>query len=197
MVVGRFGLEQAPAGLRLAQSLVNTTLADNHDKPDLDLLADTVTANDWVARGLADWSAATERVAPRVSLRRDDLPPLRELRELLRQWLRADAAHVDAPRAPIGATPFDVDITLSLHADGRIDYGATGPGWRQVAGLVVVEVLLAGAAGTLPRLKTCAAVHCGACFYDASPNRSRAWHDTKMCGNVPNLRASRARRNPA
>jgi predicted RNA-binding Zn ribbon-like protein len=193
VAVGRFGLEQAPAGLRLAQSLVNTTLADNQLKPDLDLLADTVTANDWVTRGLADWSAATGQAAPRLSLRKDDLPPLRELREVLRQWSRADAAHVDAAREPISARQFDVDVTLSMAADGGIAYGATGPAWRQVAGLVVVEVLLARAAGTLPRLKSCAAPHCGACVYDASPNRSRAWHDTKMCGNVPNLRASRAR----
>jgi predicted RNA-binding Zn ribbon-like protein len=32
------------------------------------------------------------------------------------------------------------------------------------------------------------------CFYDSSPNRSRAWHNTKTCGNVSNLRASRSRR---
>ena len=189
MVVGRFGLERAPGGLRLVQSLVNTTLADNRDKPDLDLLADTVTANDWATRSLAEWAAATGQAAPRVTLCRDDLPPLRELRDLLRRWLRADAAHVDAPREPIASAPFDTEVALRLHADGRVDYHAP-----DVAGLVVIETLLARAAGTLPRLKACAALHCGACFYDASPSRTRVWHDTKMCGNVPNLRASRARR---
>ena len=49
-------------------------------------------------------------------------------------------------------------------------------------------------AGTWPRLKTCAYRPCGACFYDSSPNRARVWHDTKMCGNIINLRASRARK---
>ncbi|HEY4020902.1 MAG TPA: CGNR zinc finger domain-containing protein [Pseudonocardiaceae bacterium] len=194
VAVGRFGLELAPGGLRLAQGLVNTTLSRNQGEPDLDLLSDTGTANDWAAPSLAEWAAATGHTAPRLTLRRDDLPPLRRVREVLRRRLRANAAHVDAPDEPIAAGAFDLDLTLTLHADGRIDYAPAGSGWRQLASLAVTEVLLAQAAGTLPRLKTCAALDCGAGFYDASPNRTRVWHDTKMCGNAPNLRASRARR---
>jgi predicted RNA-binding Zn ribbon-like protein len=112
------------------------------------------------------------------------------LREQLRQTLRANAAHVDA--VPSDAQPAGVvsaDVRLTLQADGQVDYQPVG-----VSGLVAVELLLAGATGALSRLKTCAAPACGACFYDGSPNRARVWHDTKMCGNVPNLRASRARR---
>ncbi|GMA87986.1 hypothetical protein GCM10025868_32360 [Angustibacter aerolatus] len=40
----------------------------------------------------------------------------------------------------------------------------------------------------------CANPECGAAFYDGSPNASRRWHDVRTCGNVANLRASRARR---
>jgi hypothetical protein len=31
-------------------------------------------------------------------------------------------------------------------------------------------------------------------FYDSSKNQARVWHNTAVCGNLINLRASRARR---
>ena len=34
----------------------------------------------------------------------------------------------------------------------------------------------------------------GFAFYDRSRNNGRVWHDVHTCGNVANLRASRARR---
>ena len=178
------------------QSLINTSLSDRQHDPDHDLLTRPATANDWARQALAEWSTATGQPAPRLalrpSLREADLAPLRDTRERLRQLLRAPAAHVESVERG-GFDPIEVGIRLTLRADGHIDYAATEPGWREVAGLAVAELLLAR--GTRSRLKTCAAHQCGACFYDRSPNQARAWHDTKMCGNVPNLRASRARRN--
>jgi predicted RNA-binding Zn ribbon-like protein len=38
---------------------------------------------------------------------------------------------------------------------------------------------------------------CPCAFYDRSRNNSRVWHDVRTCGNVANLRASRARRRAA
>ncbi|MFI6076338.1 CGNR zinc finger domain-containing protein [Actinoplanes sp. NPDC051343] len=75
-----------------------------------------------------------------------------------------------------------------------MQYRPAGEDGRAIAELVAAEILLAQARGTWPHLKTCANLACGVCFYDTSPNRSRVWHDTKTCGNVSNLRASRARR---
>jgi predicted RNA-binding Zn ribbon-like protein len=192
-VVGRFGLEPAPAGLRLAQDLVNTTLSARQGTEN-DHLADLESANAWLRESLAAWSAASGRKAPELVLRKRDLAPLRALREQFRQGLRANAAHVD-PVEP--AEPGDVvsaGVRLSLHANGHVGHRPLDDGWLGVAGLLSIELLLADATGTLSRLKTCAAPVCGACFYDGSPNRARVWHNTKMCGNVPNLRASRARR---
>ena len=186
-MAGRFGLDLAPGGLRLAQSLINTSLSGKQNDPEHDLLTRTAAANDWAHQALAEWSAATGQPAPRISLRAADLEPLRAVREQLRQLLRAKAAHVERP-AESAFEPREVGIRLSLSADGRLGYAADVPG------LVVMELVLARAAGSLSRLKTCAAHACGACFYDGSPNRTRAWHDTKMCGNGPNLRASRAHR---
>ena len=57
-------------------------------------------------------------------------------------------------------------------------------------------MLLAQRDGSWPRLKTCRNPHCPCAFHDASRNNSRVWHDVRSCGNVANLRASRARRRP-
>jgi predicted RNA-binding Zn ribbon-like protein len=191
---GRFGLEPAPGGLRLAQDLVNTSLRGHQGQPELDHLAELPTAEAWLRQALAAWSAATGRQLPGLSLREQDLVPLRTLREHLRCCVRANAAHVDQeqPTVPDGAA--NSDVRLTLHANGQVGYGPVAPGWLGVAGLISIELLLAQAAGSLSRLKSCAAPACGACFYDGSPNRARVWHDTKLCGNAPNLRASRARR---
>jgi predicted RNA-binding Zn ribbon-like protein len=196
--VGRFGLESAPGGLRLVQDLVNTSLSARQGDPERDRLADLPTAEGWLRETLAEWSAATGRPVPDLVLRPRDLAPLRTLREQLRRSLRANAAHVDPDQhaGPAGTVDaaMDADVRLTLRPDGRVEHRPLAAGWQGVAGLVSIEILLADAAGTLSRLKSCAAPACGACFYDGSPNRARVWHDTKMCGNVPNLRASRARR---
>ncbi|MEV0074298.1 CGNR zinc finger domain-containing protein [Amycolatopsis sp. NPDC050768] len=43
-------------------------------------------------------------------------------------------------------------------------------------------------------LKICRSSACPIAFYDRSRNNSRVWHDVTVCGNIANLRASRARR---
>ncbi|HEY0470750.1 MAG TPA: CGNR zinc finger domain-containing protein, partial [Kribbella sp.] len=208
--VGRFGLEAAPGGLRLAQDLVNTSLSTAQGYLSWDYLADLPTADAWLGEALAAWSAATGRPLLDLSLRERDLVPLRNLREQLRQSLRANAAHVDPANGahvdpanaarvePAGERrprePAESSIRLTLHADGQVDYAPEAQGWQGLAGLISIEMLLAQAAGSLSRLKSCAAPICGACFFDGSPNRARVWHDTKVCGNATNLRASRASR---
>jgi predicted RNA-binding Zn ribbon-like protein len=190
----RFALEPAPGGLRLVQDLVNTSLSAHQGDPARDDLADVPPADRWLREALTAWSAATGGQAPDLSLQPEDLAPLRQVREQLRQSLRASAVHVDAERPPGTAVPASADVRLTMHPDGHFGYLPLAAGWLGVTGLISIEMLLAQATGTRGRLKTCAAPACGACFYDGSPNRARVWHDTRMCGNVPNLRASRARR---
>jgi predicted RNA-binding Zn ribbon-like protein len=192
--VGRFGLEAAPGGLRLAQDLVNTSLSTAQGYLSWDYLADLPTADAWLGEALAAWSAATGRPLLDLSLRERDLVPLRNLREQLRQSLRANAARVEPAGERRPREPAESSIRLTLHADGQVDYAPEAQGWQGLAGLISIEMLLAQAAGSLSRLKSCAAPICGACFFDGSPNRARAWHDTKVCGNATNLRASRASR---
>jgi len=178
------GLDPAPGGLGLVQDLVNTSLVD---APQLapDLLDTLNGAQTWLAAALAAWSAATQRPAPEINLTHGDLEPLRRLREQTRATLRGETAGSDADASR---------IELKLDADGQVAYHPAGDGCKALAGLIYTELLLAQAAGTRQRLKTCDKPSCRAAFYDRSRNQSRVWHDTKMCGNAINLRASRARR---
>jgi predicted RNA-binding Zn ribbon-like protein len=81
-----------------------------------------------------------------------------------------------------------------LDDHGVVAYRSMGRGWKRRAGTVHAELLLAQATGTRERLKACQNPDCRAAFYDRSRNSSSVWHDTKLCGNAINLRASRARR---
>jgi hypothetical protein len=188
---GRFGLTLAPGGLRLAQELVNTALDELEDAEDQ--LAEPAAANAWLGDALARWAEATGRSVPDLTLGEDDLPSLRRLRERLRQTTRAQAEHLEPPSvAPV--EKLMLDIRLGLEPDGGVEYVPVEQGWRGLGALVAMELLLARSNGTLSRLKSCAGTTCGVSFYDESRNQARVWHDSKVCGNAPNLRASRARR---
>jgi predicted RNA-binding Zn ribbon-like protein len=188
-LTGRFGLAPAPRGLRFVQDLVNTALADPADGKRPDLLADASGAGAWLHGALDAWSAATGNPVPAIHLDEHDLSALRDHRELLRESLRAAPGSPAAPSREMAAK-----VLLSVRPDGAVRYEPFESGWRAVRALTSVEALLAQACGTWPRLKACAYPPCGACFYDSSPNRTRVWHDTKLCGNITNLRASRARK---
>jgi predicted RNA-binding Zn ribbon-like protein len=192
----RFRLPPAPAGLRFVQDLVNTALAAPVKPTRPDLLADLGSARSWLSDALAAWSAATGSPAPAIDLDESDLAPLRDHRELLRAVLRATPGD-DTAASTTGPDPsrdIAAKVLLTVTPDGGVRYEPLESGWRAVRALTSAETLLAGAAGTRPRLKTCAYPPCGLCFYDASPNRARVWHDTKTCGNITNLRASRSRK---
>ena len=195
---GRFRLSPAPAGLRFVQDLVNTALAAPGRHPRPDLLADLGSARSWLSDALGAWSAATGSPAPAIDLDESDLGPLRDHREVLRAGLRATPGGGDTVPSPPGSgasRDIAAKVLLTVTADGVVRYEPLESGWRAVRALTSAETLLAGAAGTWPRLKACAYPPCGLCFYDSSPNRARVWHDTSTCGNLTNLRASRSRRH--
>lgn len=193
-LTGRFGMTRAPAGLRLAQDLINTATSTLAGDPRQDHLVDPATARTWLRQALEDWSEATGAPVPAVELTGADLVELRDLREALREPLRASSDNATAAAGPSAFRERASDVRLAITTDGRITYQPLGSGAEAVAAMIAAETLLAQTAGTWTRLKTCAHPACGVCFYDSSPNRSRAWHDTRTCGNINNLRASRARR---
>lgn len=178
------GLEPAPTGLCLVQALLNSQLAGLPD-----LLDEAPAAQLWLEGSLATWSQRTGDPPPNLTLRRSDLPLLRDLRQQVRSWLQGQRSGGDA-------APTTGELVLNMRlwiVDGRVVYRPVVGGLEGVTSMVSTEVLLAAQTGMLPRLKTCGNPDCGAAFFDQSRNSSRVWHDVKTCGNAANLRAHRAR----
>ncbi len=184
----RFRVATAPGGLHLVQSVLNTTLHEWDGDLARDDLMDVDTARSWLARALPADRGSGDLVEG-IALEEADLPPLREYREALRASLRADV-----PTRPGPTIPVEAALHLTQDAGGGLRFGPGETGWRAIAGLVIMEMMLAQARGDLKRLKTCANAPCGLAFYDRSPNVIRMWHDTRTCGNLVNLRAARRRR---
>jgi predicted RNA-binding Zn ribbon-like protein len=178
----RYAAAPAPVLLRRVQSFLNTRSAGR--PPEADLLASPASANNWL-RTLA-WPA-------RPRLTTDDLPPLYELREALQAQLEAGRATAEPPPQPGLARLLDKLSWRVTLEEGQLALSADGAGWRQVAGTVLGDTLLAQQHELWPRLKACRNPPCSVVFYDSSKNQSRVWHNTSDCGNLVNLRAARAR----
>lgn len=179
----RYAAAPAPVLLRRVQSFLNTRSTGR--PPEADLLAGPASANSWL-RAL-EWPA-------RPRLTTDDLPPLYELREALQAQLEADrAAAGPAPQPDLSGLLDKLRWSMTLDDEGRLALSAEGEGWRQVAGTLLGDILLAQQHELWPRLKACRNPLCSVVFYDSSKNQSRVWHNTADCGNLVNLRAARAR----
>jgi len=178
----RYAAAPAPVSLRRVQSFLNTRSTGR--PPEADLLAGPASANSWLRT--LEWPA-------RPRLTTDDLPPLYELRAALQAQLEAGRAAAD-PRPQPDLAPLLEKLRWRMTLDeGRLALLAEGDGWRQVAGIVLGDILLAQQHDLWPRLKACRNAPCSVVFYDSSKNQSRVWHNTSDCGNLVNLRAARAR----
>jgi len=169
--------------LQRVQSFLNTRAGGRPAKPDL--LASPAPANKWLRT--LQWPAT-----PRLTA--DDLTPLRELREALQAQLQAGRDTPDAAREPDVARQLEKLRWRMTLEDGQLALSAEGTGWRQVAGTLLGDILAAQQHGRWPRFKACRNPICSVVFYDSSKNQARVWHNTSVCGNLINLRASRARR---
>jgi predicted RNA-binding Zn ribbon-like protein len=179
----RYAAAPAPVSLQRVQSFLNTRSAGLPVKPDL--LASPASANRWLRT--LEWPRT-----PRLTA--DDLTPLRELREALQAQLQAGRDTPDTPHQPDLAHLLEkLRFRVTLTA-GQLALSAEGAGWRQVAGTLVGDILAAQEHELWPRLKVCRNPGCSVTFYDSSKNQSRVWCNTSVCGNLVNLRASRARR---
>jgi hypothetical protein len=179
----RYAAALAPGSLQRVQSFLNTRATGRPPEPDL--LASPTSANAWLRT--LDWPTR-----PRLST--DDLAPLRELRQALQSEVEA------GPDGPDQARQSDLARQLTRLGwklrlkEGQLALAVEGTGWRQVAGTVLSDILGAQQHELWPRLKACRNPPCSVVFYDSSKNQSRVWHNTADCGNLANLRASRARR---
>jgi len=177
----RYAAAPAPASLKRVQSFLNTRSTGR--PPEADLLAGPASANSWL-RAL-DWPAS-----PRLTT--DDLPPLYELRAALQAQLEADRAKEPRTHPDLARHLEKLRWGVTIE-DGRLALSPEGEGWRQVAGTVLGDILVAQEHELWARLKACRNPPCSVVFYDSSKNQSRVWHNTSDCGNLVNLRAARAR----
>ena len=192
MATERFEAHEAPEGLALVQDLANT-----HGIPryGADLLADQAAARLWLGESAGQWARARGLDLPGPAVSEDDLPALRQLRSAVREMLA-----IPPGQRPAG--PFDGAGGVTWHAQahlvtdqaGRVALAPSGTGADWLAAAIWSEVLLAQRSGAWSRVKLCREPRCRTAFYDASRNSSGAWHNVRTCGNVTNLRASRARR---
>lgn len=179
----RYAAAPAPASLRRVQSFLNTRSAGRAAAPDL--LASPSPANKWLRT--LQWPAT-----PRLTA--DDLAPLRDLREALQAQLEAGWDTPETAHQPdLGRHLEKLRWRMTLK-EGQLALSAEGAGWHQVAGTVLGDILAAQQHELWPRLKACRNSVCSVIFYDSSKNQARVWHNTSVCGNLINLRASRARR---
>jgi len=178
----RYAAALAPVALRRVQSFLNTRSTGR--PPEADLLAGPVSANSWLRT--LDWPA-------RSRLTTDDLPPLYQLREALQAHLESGRTAAEPRSQPDLAPILDMLSWRMTLDEGRLVLSAEGEGWRQVAGTLLSDILLAQQHELWPRLKACRNAPCSVIFYDSSKNQSRVWHNTSDCGNLVNLRAARAR----
>ncbi|ORW47058.1 peptide chain release factor 2 [Mycobacterium paraense] len=179
----RYQLTPAPGGLALVQDFLNTADIAGYGP---DLLADGALAEDWVAGAVRAWSAERGLDAQPPPLGDADLAKLRALRDRIGRLVAGE------PPTQHGAGAVAASLTLSKAGEVRLE--PTGSGWRWLASALWGEILLSQQDGTWRRIKRCHNPQCASTFYDRSKNNSGVWHDVKTCGNVANLRASRARR---
>jgi predicted RNA-binding Zn ribbon-like protein len=179
----RFAAALAPESLQRVQSFLNTRASGRPPEPDL--LERPATANAWL--GTLDWPTKSRLGA-------DDLVPLRELREALQAEIEAGSDTASPSQRSSLARVLEKLRWKVTPDHGQLVLVAEGAGWRQVAGTVIAEMMVAQQQGTWPRLKACRNPVCSVIFYDSSKNQSRVWDNTSVCGNIHNLRAARARR---
>lgn len=179
----RYKAAPAPGGLGLVQDFLNTVGLAHYGS---DLLDDLALAQEWAARAVEIWSAQRGAPVDPPRLTEEDLPKLRALRGTIARLVRHQAADE--------ARPNPISACFALSDTGEVRLTPAGSGWRWLASALWAEILLSQQADTWRRLKQCGNDPCETTFYDRSKNNSGVWCSAKTCGNVANLRASRARR---
>lgn len=179
----RYNAGPAPGGLGLVQDFLNTVAVPHYGS---DLLEDLALAQEWAGSAVGVWSAQRGAPVAPPRLVEEDLPKLRAVRRTIARLVRREEAD--------GPVPNSLSACFALSDTGEVRLTPAGSGWRWLASALWGEILLSQQADTWRRLKQCRNDPCETTFYDRSKNNSGVWCNAKTCGNVANLRASRARR---
>jgi predicted RNA-binding Zn ribbon-like protein len=153
-----------------------------------DELQNLAAFGEWMRRhGLIEGTAAPSQKTFEAALR---------LRGAIRDYLKCEPAERDrkpAVTAPLTAAmePF----ALRVAAIGKNGFALRPVTSDAQAGMsaIVAELYDAASAGTLERLKMCAADECQRVFFDRSKPGTRRWCQSTLCGNREKTRTYRER----
>jgi predicted RNA-binding Zn ribbon-like protein len=170
---------------------------------DLDLIRDFVNSVDFEeqrddlqdGRGLARWLAAHRLAGARVRAREGDAADARDVREALRELLRANngiSVDEDAAAATLDAAARRAGLEVRFVA-GSIRLAPREGGVHGALGGVLAVAAAAMADGSWQRLKACRSDTCRWAFVDNARNRSRQWCSMSVCGNREKARLFRQR----
>jgi predicted RNA-binding Zn ribbon-like protein len=121
---------------------------------------------------------------------------MQQLRDAIRQVL---IARDDGDAAGDVARPLVIEmpVTVQFAEGGLLSVTPSAEGAADLRGRALLAIRDAQLTGAWQRLKVCRSAECRVAFWDNSRNMSAHWHDVRTCGNVTNLRSSRARRRQA
>jgi predicted RNA-binding Zn ribbon-like protein len=148
---------------------------------------------------LGNWLAARGLLRPGAKLTPAMLQRALELRTALRAFLAADAEGrrnkdvLGALNSAAARFPLLAEVVAGRGSRLR----PAGKDALAGLGVVVAELHDAAVAGSLDRLKTCAAEECRRVFFDRSKPALRRWCLATLCGNRMKTRAYRERRQAA
>lgn len=190
----RYSLDQAPGSLGLVHDFLNTISAGSPRRDDL--LATPELTQAWVDGVAATWTDNSGTPWEPITITGTDHERLRQLRDDLRHAItsRHGAHENDLPVPDAASALYTATTAVRLDSRGTVTLEPRGQGWRLFAAVLLVALLDAQQQDRYRRLRICRNPRCGVAFYDHSRNNSGVWHSTKVCGNVENLRALRARR---
>jgi predicted RNA-binding Zn ribbon-like protein len=171
--------------------------------PDLELISDFVNTADLEdrrddlerAEGLVRWLSAHALVEVPVHATARDAAHAREVREALRELLRANNG-VEVDREAASAVLDEASRRAGLavrFSEGSIRFLPTKGGVEGGIARVLAAAGEAMADGTWPRLKACRSDTCRWAFVDRARNQSRQWCDMAVCGNRAKARTFRER----
>jgi predicted RNA-binding Zn ribbon-like protein len=171
------------ADLELVQDFVNTADLE-HQRDELQ-----------DARGLTRWLALHRLAGPHARARDTDAAAARDVREALRELLRANnGLDVDeaAAAATLDAASRRAGLTVRFEK-GVIRLVPRERGVRGALGNVLAAAAEAMADGSWQRLKACRSDTCQWAFVDNARNHSRQWCSMTVCGNREKARVFRER----
>jgi predicted RNA-binding Zn ribbon-like protein len=191
IAVERFEARPAPGGLAVVQELVNTHAVVGGEG---DLLVDLATAQPWAVAAVGQWAGIHGLEPPTLTLTPAGLHTIRGLRATVQAML--ETAPDDRAAGPFQPDGLLTRATARVATDGegRVTLLPEGADDQWLVSAIWSEILLAQYDGNWSRLKLCREPGCRSAFYDGSRNGSGVWHNVRTCGNVNNLRNSRARR---